>query len=229
MAQNPVSSLMPKQETSIGSELNERVKMQRLGEQALGAGVANAGVANSVTNPGEKIHSQPAYGTGAGAKRGEKRIDTSGMTKPLGAPATPVAAAPKMHDGGTVPKTGQYTLKAGEKVLTPEQHGHLKSAMALAHTALSHEPDHDITPPKVVKDMKIRRSANGGHIVTHVHTHFEHPDEEHTTEGPDGLVNHVLHHMTDPDDEEMEADAGKAPIPESKGTAAAEEAVGLKK
>ena len=137
---------------------------------------------------------------------------------------------PKMHSGGTVPKTGPYIMKAGEKVLTPEQHGHLKAAMGLAHSVLSHDPDEqDKEPKKVVKEMRIRRSSNGGHIVTHVHTHFEHPDEEHVTGGADHLLNHVMNHMTDPNEGEEEAEAGNAQLPEPKGAAAIEQAVGYKK
>lgn len=217
---NPLQSLLPKdpQGPGMGKELGEKMTQVNNARQALNPGSE----APKMSPTGAPAHMTPAQGP-YGSQGSEKRIDVTNYQKPL------ASQMPKMHDGGTVTHTGPHVLKAGEKVLTKEQHGHITNALSLAQTALSHEPEQDVKPPKVVKDMRIRRSANGGHIVTHVHTHFEHPDEEHTTEGADGLVNHVLHHMTDPDDEETEADQGKAVVPESKGTAAAEEAVGFKK
>lgn len=127
-----------------------------------------------------------------------------------------------MHAGGTIPETGAYLMKAKEHVLTPENHGKLKAAMGLAHDALSHNAEEPQAPKKVVKDMKIRRSANGGHIVTHVHSHFEHPDEEHTTQGTKGLLNHVMQHMTDP----TEPSDGEGETP---GQAEIQKAIGREK
>jgi hypothetical protein len=160
----------------------------------------------------------------------------SGSVKPEPVKAAPVRENPDspdlgprsmsikgvMHAGGTIPETGAYLMKAKEHVLTPDKHQKLKAAMGLAHEALSHDAEEPQAPKKVVKDMKIRRSANNGHIVTHIHAHFEHPDEEHTTQGTKGLLNHVMQHMTDPTEENEEA-------PESKGAAAMEQAVGYKK
>ena len=37
--------------------------------------------------------------------------------------------------------------------------------------------------------------------------------EEHTTQGTDGLVDHVMQHMTDQNVGEAEADAGQSGIP----------------
>jgi hypothetical protein len=43
-------------------------------------------------------------------------------------------------------------------------------------------------PKKEVKSLHITKSANGGHIIRHEHTHPEHhPDETHTTKGDDQL------------------------------------------
>ena len=64
-------------------------------------------------------------------------------------------------------------------------------------------------PKKEVKEIHIKKSANGGHIVKHVHTHPEHhPDEEHTTKTDDELSDHVAQTMGSPNPGEAEADAG---------------------
>ena len=64
------------------------------------------------------------------------------------------------------------------------------------------------TPPKKeVKHMHITKAANGGHVITHTHTHPEHhPDETHITKGDDELASHVMQNMGTPNPGEAEAD-----------------------
>ena len=64
------------------------------------------------------------------------------------------------------------------------------------------------TPPKKeVKHMHITKAANGGHVITHTHTHPEHhPDETHTTKTDDELMDHVAQNMGTPNPGEAEAD-----------------------
>jgi hypothetical protein len=204
MPQNPISSLMPKDPntTSVGTELNERVKMQRLGEQALkpASAAPTKGTVEKQT-PGpftmDKSHAQGPYGTGAG----EKRIDTSDMTKPLG-------AVPKMHDGGTVQHSGLHNLQKGEKVLTSEDHSKLKSAMALAHSALSHEPEKEAAPalPVHLKELHVKQLHTGGF---HVQKHDGKGGmTEHGAPDNDSVVGHFMDHMAHPDEDEEAVEAG---------------------
>ena len=55
--------------------------------------------------------SKPDPGGAYGTRKGEQRIDVSGMTKPLGS----------YKKGGKVKKTGTYKLHAKERVLNPKQ------------------------------------------------------------------------------------------------------------
>lgn len=138
------------------------------------------------TSVKDKVNPSGKYGD----KPGEKRIDTAPMVKPLG----------KMHKGGTVPKTGPYIMKAGEKVLTPEKHDKLKAALDMAKDAMAHgEPDaDDMMPAKKVKRMSIRKADKGGFIMNHMH-HPPHEmpehDEEHITPDMDGLKAHLDQHF----------------------------------
>jgi hypothetical protein len=71
-------------------------------------------------------------------------------------------------------------------------------------------------PKKEVKSLHITKSANGGHIIRHEHTHPEHhPDETHTTKGDDQLAQHVMANMGQPNPGEA------APDPTADPTAAA--------
>jgi len=215
MAENPIKSLIPKDPngTSIGSELNARVKMQQQAEQALkptGAPAAGTVARPVGTSPVDKTKTQGPYGTGAG----EKRIDVDKMTKPLG----------QMHDGGTVPKTGPYIMKKDEHVLTPENHSKLKSAMALAHDALSGPAQEG--PKKVIKAMHIRKASDGSHVIEHHHLDYSHPMEEHTAKNMDELHDHLEQHWGSPNDGEEASESEKD---ESPGVVAASKVVGLER
>lgn len=60
------------------------------------------------------------------------------------------------------------------------------------------------------------KKAHGGHIHTH---HFDDGSEEnHVTQGTDGMVDHMLQHMSEPNPGEAEADAGQsAPLSQAAG------------
>jgi hypothetical protein len=47
---------------------------------------------------------------------------------------------------------------------------------------------------KEVKEMHIKKAANGGHVITHHHSGGEEP-ETHTTKTDDELSDHVMQHM----------------------------------
>lgn len=165
------------------------------------------------SSPADRIRPTAKYGDNAG----EKRIDVSGMVKPLG----------KMHDGGEVPKTGAYIMKKGEHVLTPEKKNLMHHAMSLAETALSHPDTEDKEPEppkKEIREMRIRKGASGGYVIEHHHTHFSHPMEEHTAKDTDDLHDHLEQHMGEPNDGEGNHEESG----ESTGAQAAEAALGYK-
>jgi len=210
MAENPLKRLIPTDQEGkgLGSELKERIRMQKEASDSLKGGAMAIGPAKPVgpaapASPVDKTNTQGPYGTGAG----EKRIDVKDMTKPLG----------QMHAGGTVPKTGAYVMKAGEKVLTPEQHGHLQSAMSLAQSALSHEAEPAPPPPaKVGRDFHARRLDDKTFHIRKGHASpMDHPEEESSAPDMKGLIQHLKDHFG----EEKQ---------ESPGVQAAEETVGLK-
>ena len=73
---------------------------------------------------------------------------------------------------------------------------------------------HEDVPAKVIQHIRTRKSANGGHIHEHHHTHPEHhPMEEHSTQGDDGMVEHMMDNMGTPNPGEAEADAGQSGMP----------------
>jgi hypothetical protein len=67
-------------------------------------------------------------------------------------------------------------------------------------------------PPKRIKHI-ITKKVHGGHIHTHVHDHPAHSDEDHVSQGTDGMVDHMLEHSSEPNPGEAEADAGQSGIP----------------
>lgn len=79
-------------------------------------------------------------------------------------------------------------------------------------------------PAKKIHHIRHRRTANGGHVFEHHHTHPEHhPTEEHSYDTTDGAVSHFIDHATDENPGEgqpMESASSEpmAPMPEA-GTA----------
>lgn len=79
----------------------------------------------------------------------------------------------------------------------------------------------DHMPEKKIKHIVTRKSANGGHVHEHHHTHPDvHPMEEHTTQGDDGMVGHMMDNMGTPNPGEAQADAGQSGIPPAAPTGA---------
>lgn len=208
--ENPLKRLIPN-DAEKGPDpngLRGKVDMMKEAQKALKGGAEAIGPAKPVgpaapASPVDKTNSQGPYGSGPG----EKRIDVKDMTKPLG----------QMHAGGTVPKTGAYVMKAGEKVLTPEQHGQLHNAMSLAQSALSHDPEPMPPPPaKVGRDFHARRLDDKTFHIRKGHASpMDHPEEESSAPDMKGLIQHLKDHFG----EEKQ---------ESPGVQAAEETVGLK-
>jgi hypothetical protein len=207
--QNPLKGMMDTSDAgTLGTALAEKQKIIEQDKSAQAAKPDTTPAKTTMASPKDKINPKAGYGSG----KGEKRIDTSDMVKPIGS----------FHKGGTVPMDGPYNLKKGEHVMTAQQHGNMNHAFDLAGSVLAQQSPEPDMPKKELKEMRIRKGANGGHIVTHIHTHMMHPDEEHVHEHTDGLIDHVMQHMTEPNEGEAEADAGDP------GIEAAEKAVGYK-
>lgn len=195
MAENPLKSLIPKdsQGEGMGKELAEKANQVSNARRAINP----ASEAPKAAPIGAPAHMTPAQGP-FGSRPGEKRIDVTSYQKPLG----------QMHKGGTVPKTGPYVLKAGEKVLTGDQHGHIKNALSLAQTALSHDPAKDEAPelPKHLREMHIKELHTGGFHVT------KHDGKggvtDHGAPHNDSVIGHFMDHMAHPDEDEEDVEAG---------------------
>jgi hypothetical protein len=226
MAMNPVRGLMSDPEsksTPIGTELAEKVKMRQEADKAL-APTSPLNTLKPVAEPVKAIPAPPAkwekVHPGNKAPTGREALDKMNAKYP---------GLPKMHTGGTVPKTGPYEMKEGEHVLTPEKHEKLKHAMGLAASALSHDPAEEKEPElpkKEVREMHMRKGANGGFIVKHLHVHAHlHPEEEHVHSNMDGVHDHLEQHWGEPNDGEGASENEKD---ESPGVQAAEKALGYK-
>lgn len=210
---NPLQSLIPK-DPETGPDPNGmrgKMEMMEKARQALKGGAeAAAPVSGAHATPFTGTVSKPLPApnpkTQYGTRPGEKRIDVGPMVKPLG----------QMHAGGTVPKTGAYVMREGEKVLTPEQHGNLKNAMSLAQSALSHDQEEPQEPVKTIRAMHIRKAADGSHVIEHHHVDFSHPMEEHTAKDTDELHDHIEQHWGEPNKGEGET-PGQAEIQKAIG------------
>ena len=146
--------------------------------------------------------------------------------KPISTPKK--SSSPKYHDGiDYVPNTGPAILKKGEAVLNPEdaaEHRKEKKSMTKHKIDVSDElGGKKEKPKKEIKHILTKKSADGKHhIHIHVHTHPDHPDEEHVSAGNDGLVEHMMDHMGEPNPGEAEADAGQSGIPPQSAGASAQ-------
>ena len=112
--------------------------------------------------------------------------------------------------------------------MNPEHKMAMKHAMSLAEGVMSHgDAPKAAMPKKVVHEMKIRRGKSGGHIITHVHKHPVHPDEEHVTSTKEDLMKHVMEHMGKPEPDEPESAGMPGMMPPSAGTQQMADAVGM--
>lgn len=72
---------------------------------------------------------------------------------------------------------------------------------------------HGHAPKKEIREISVKKSHNGGHIITHKHHAPEHhPDEQHTTKGDDEMAAHMLQHGGTPNE-------GEAADPSMQGAA----------
>lgn len=70
---------------------------------------------------------------------------------------------------------------------------------------------HGHTPKKEIREITVKKSHNGGHVITHKHHHPDHhPDEVNTTKGDDEMAAHMLQHAGTPNQGEAEADPAAA-------------------
>ena len=150
-------------------------------------------VRDTTPSPKDRVAPKARYG----ARTGEQRIDTKDMTKLLGSFAKGTA-----H----VPKTGVYKLHEGEAVIPKDKNmDNIKDKMAEALGGS------DKKPKKEIKEMHVRKTANGKHIVTHKHHHPEHhPDEEHSMENMAALHQHMEDHAGTPNEGEGAESAAPA-------------------
>lgn len=138
----------------------------------------------------DRIHPDAKYGD----KPGEKRIDVSGMTKPLPS---------YKHGTDYVPKTGPAVLHEGEKV-TPAK-DNVSTVMDKITGGV---------PAKVISHMVHHKNHDGTHTIEHHHTHSHaHPVEHHKLADMDAVIGHMQDHAGTPNPGEAEADAGQSGIP----------------
>jgi len=190
------------QETNgLGAELAAKKQMVDEGKKAL-SGSAPASDTKPTSGGGSVINPNAKYGD----RPGEKRIDTTEMTKPLG----------KFHKGTPyVPKTGNYTLKKGEAVIPEELNPVKTNPFELITKG-------DKKPKKEIKEIRTRRAHDGKLIHTHIHHRPDiHPDEEHVSNDVPELHNHFENHAGTPNAGEEPAEnapaqltASPSPMPE---------------
>ena len=210
---NPVSDYVKKladkyktgnqETTSLGSELSEKARMSA---GVLGSDSSAAAAAPASGKPAGG--GKPAQGP-YGSQGKEKRIDTTDMTKPLGAaPVYDKGGKVNIHDG----KHQVAILKEGERVLTPEQtkaYDKGGKVMATPYDMVTGGK----TPKKEIKEMVHTKSHNGKHIVTHKHhSPAHHPDEIHAFNDLDEAKDHMDQHAG-PEPAEGAAPLTAAPSP----------------
>lgn len=100
-------------EPGIGTELADKARMVKLGQDAAKGDPKPAPTAPYQASPADKIKPAAKYGD----KGAEKRLDTSDWTKPL------AGQKPAVYHKGVkvVPKTGAAILEKGEKVISKEE------------------------------------------------------------------------------------------------------------
>jgi hypothetical protein len=140
---------------------------------------------------------------------------------------------PSYKDGiDRVPKTGLAVLHKDEKVLNKEDaavsrgekgknmHDSM-SALAGALGGHGDKKEEKHKSKKELKEIRIRKAKNGGHIIEHHHTDpVEHPMEENTTTGDQEMGQHMADHMGDGSAMTAAApDAGAAGAPPAAGAA----------
>lgn len=160
------------------------------------------------------------------AKQGETEAKNKGQLDPVSYNNMSTDAALKGYKDGTdyVSKTGPAVLHKGEAVLKKEDADKLRAAKGKMKSHLEHvaaslsDHDADDKPAKELDHIRTRKVKNskGGHSYIHEH-HYTHPEhykpEEHVSSDQDGMVDHMMTHMGEPNPGEAEADAGQSGIP----------------
>ena len=154
--------------------------------------------------------------------------DAAGGMDTMRGPAMPKGVMGTFKEGGDVPMTGAYKLHKGEKVLTKDQKDHMQHAFGLAQAHLAHEKMPEMehkAPKKKIKDVRVRKSHNGGYIMHHTH-HAPHHGSEHDTESVAANKEEMLKHMS------AEQNQPEPPPQEEQGESAGlqqmESAIGMK-
>ena len=206
---------MPKidaQQGNLGAELAEKQKnVDEYKSATPKMALSGTPEQRTVNAPVDRISPKARYG----AKPGEMRPESSPDLRPL----PPLGS----YEKGTshVPKTGIYKLHEGEAVIPKDKN--MDSIKDKMTEALGGS---DKKPKKEIKEMHVRKTANGKHIVTHKHHHPEHhPDEEHSMENMAALHQHMDNHAGEPDGDEA-APAGAAQMTAAPSPAAPAPAAG---
>ena len=134
-----------------------------------------------------------------GSRPGEKRIDVSGMTKPL-----------SVYHKGTnfVEKTGPAILERGEAVISKE-----KNPMA-EKSPYGMITKGDAKPPKEIHKIITHKTTDGKYHHQHIHHRPEHhPDEEHVS----NTMKEMQDHMQSNDSAMTSAPSPMPPSPPAEG------------
>ncbi len=150
--------------------------------------------ARPVASAADRLNSTAHYGD----RGGEQRIDVSDMVKDL----------PSHHTGTSyVDHTGPAMLEKGEAVIRKED-----NPMHKMNLAAELGTPADKIPAKKLKHIETRK-AGKGHIHVHHYEHPAHKPTEHASVGTDGMVSHMMDHMSEPNPGEQEANEGQSGVP----------------
>jgi hypothetical protein len=150
----------------------------------------------------------------AGVEPIETDSDKSSRKAHSGEAERPLGSFKKGTD--YVPKTGNYKLHEGEKVVPKDKNmDSMKDKMMESLGGASKKPK------KEIKEMVHSKTTNGKHLVVHKHHHPEHhPDETHSLENMEALKAHMEDHAGEPNEGEEPEQGGPpqmtaAPSPEA--------------
>ena len=209
------SAAAPDSDSARGiDEVNKNVDEYKNATAATPTSAGTPGTATG-SSSADRVNPSAHYG----AKPGERRPESSPGLRPL----PPLGS----YEKGTshVPKTGIYKLHEGEAVIPKEKN--MDSMKDKMTDALGGS---DKKPKKEIKEMHVRKTANGKHIVTHKHHHPEHhPDEDHAMNDMAELHQHMEDHAGTPNEgegAESAAPAGAAQMTAAPSPAAPAPAAG---
>jgi hypothetical protein len=111
------------------------------------------------------------------------------------------------HGTKSVPKTGDYKLHEGEKVV-PEKNNpdsHLKTGEKKMATPYDMVTAGAKKAPKTIQKHEYSKTHNGKHVVTHKHHSPEHKDEQHMFEKFSDAADHMEQNPPQPEQEMPQA------------------------